>query len=217
MKNINIKMVAIVLLVVVLAVAGGFVWYKKVYKNMSSLKNPMVAQITSQQIKTKVWTDPMGFKFDYPYDMTVNPHNEDKDNYAHVELAATGSAGSIIVWAKDTNYSTLDDWVKGDKTVAGGSALDTTWGGQTAKKVAIAGDNPRVETGVLYDGLLWILDGIPDKDNKFTRAYDDILTNFKFYSIGGTTVQNGGDNSSSPSVDNSSAGGDSGGDEEVVE
>lgn len=201
------KKKGLIVIVIFLLFTGGFYYYKNYFKASQNIKNPVGEKLSPTPLPTKTWKDPMGFSFDYPDFMTVNPHNEDQDNYAHVELAATGSSGSIIVWAKDTNFQTLDGWLKGDKTVSGGTSLDTTWGGQPAKKVAISGENPRVETGVLYDGLLWVLDGVSGGDNKFDTAYNNILTNFKFYPL----------NQSATSGGDTSGGTDGGGDEEIVQ
>ncbi len=207
------KKVVIALIVLVIAGLAGFSLYKSQNKLLNPLGNKGNALIVVPSEPVSSWKDPMGFTFDYPKNLSLNPHDEDKDNYAHVEITATGSAGSIVVWAKDSSYATLDDWVKKDKTVSSGNSIDTSWGDQKAKKVIITGDNPRVVTAVLYDDMLWLAEEFPDKGDRWDKAYNNVVSSFKFYPLGGARASAGNSNGP-PSVDNSS---DSGGDEEVVQ
>lgn len=203
----NKKLIFIITGFLIIAASGGFYLYKT-----QGMLNPLAGSAPTPMPKAvvefAVWKDPMGFTLQYPKNLTLNTHDEDKDNYAHVEAAASGSAESIVVWAKDNPYDTLADWLKKDKTVAGASALDTTWGGQPAKKVMVGGDasgGGRIVTAVIYDDMLWLLDGVPGKDDKFNQTYDSMLSGFKFYPL----------KTSAASGDTAADSG--GGDEEVVE
>lgn len=171
---------------VLLVVIGGGIYF---FTKGQSFLNPMgekKGELTGTDQSLVSWKDPMGFTFEYPSNISVNPHSEDNTNYAHVELTKSGSDGNIILWAKDTTYLTLEEWLKNDKEVASANAIDTTWGGNTAKKVRISSPAPKVITATLYDDLIFLLEENPDKDGTLDVAYEAILTNFKFYQVSET-------------------------------
>jgi len=117
---------------VVLGLAGGGYWWYQQGRTTGSGPTPTVAITPLPTYEPlEQWTDPAQFTFQYPKAVTLNPHEEDKINYAHVELTADRHPGRIIFWVKDTAAATLDDWVKKEKQTA---AIDTTLGGLPAKK-----------------------------------------------------------------------------------
>lgn len=204
--------------ILVLAVAGAGGWY---FLNGKQIVNPLgktapkstIAEATSVPVELTTWKDPLGFTFDYPKNMKVNQHDEDKDNYAHVELTSPAAEGNIVVWAKDNTYSTLDEWLKGDKTVRGGSPIDTNWGGEKAKKVVITGDNPRVVIATFFDDLLYIIEKNGDKDGKLDASFNAIVASYSFSSKPEAVKNTRSDSGAPPAADDSEFAGD----EEVVE
>jgi len=81
------------------------------------------------EVTLTTWTDPAGFSFQYPKDLSVNTHEDDNVNYAHVELTSATHSGSIIVWASDVSSA----WPP-----KGGTSIDTTLGGVVAEKILIS-------------------------------------------------------------------------------
>ena len=53
-----------------------------------------------------------GFSFSYPEGLTVDKHDEDQENYAHIEMTLKDTLGNVIVWAKDAPASDLAAWIK---------------------------------------------------------------------------------------------------------
>ncbi|HCM37357.1 MAG: hypothetical protein UV61_C0016G0007 [Candidatus Gottesmanbacteria bacterium GW2011_GWB1_43_11] len=199
-------------LLVVLAVAAGvFIWLGK-------SKTPTSSSSKSSDLGIKpienmiTWSDPAGFTFNYPDTLKVDKHDEDQENYAHVELTDAAHPGKIIIWAKDlpltksqVAVANVDEWVSADKQLASSNVLDTELGGQTAKKILV-GQNQLV-LGAIYDGLLFTVEGELTDNAYWSKVYDQITSSFAF----------------DPTADNSSATGDSGAtdvsvdEEEVVE
>ena len=178
----NKKILIGVVALFILAGVGGGAYFA--FKGQE-VKNPSFGGVENKndQILTTYKDPNLGFVFEYPNNLTVNPHEEDKENYAYVELTAAGSDGSIVIWAKDTTYTDLSEWMQGEDEVAGGNAIDTTWGGKEAKKVRITKPAPKVVTATLYDDLLFLIEETPDKEGKLDTAYENILSSFKFYTV----------------------------------
>jgi len=123
------------------------------------------------------WSDPAGFSFAYPSNLQIDPHQEDKENYAHLELREENHAGGIIIWMKDTNYKTIDDWAKKESGAASWQIFETTLGGREAKKVAYK--DGRVTTAALDEEVIVLLELFGD--NQFWQpVYEKIIESFEF-------------------------------------
>ncbi|MBI4067135.1 hypothetical protein HY407_02030 [Candidatus Gottesmanbacteria bacterium] len=207
----NKKVVIGIIIVIVLAglAAGGYFFIKG-----RSITSPIGQSPQSIQPMEEftTWKDPMGFTFEYPKDFMIDNHEEDEENYAHVELTKSGLSGNIIIWAKDTTYTSLDGWLKGDKEISGGNSVDTTWGGKEAKKVRISAPAPKVVTATLYDDIIFLLEENPDGAGKLDAIYEAILENFKFYEVSAT-----GETIPAKDEDTEAVVGDSGTDEGYVD
>lgn len=115
---------------------------------------------TPTQIPLVTWEDPAGFTFQYSAELTVDKHPEDTKSYAHIELTSPTHPGKLIVWAKDPPLGKagspmvdVDKWVSTQKQFTAGTIIDTTLGGQAAKKVRFSSPDHLV-TGVIFDELL---------------------------------------------------------------
>jgi len=193
--RMNKKLVIIggIILVLLILAGGGIFLYQNQNKPVEQVSVPQVTQPASI-VLAKEWKDPLGFSVNYPDFMNLDPHDEDKENYAHLEFTATPSAGRIIIWAEDPPPGTINEWIASDPVLKDGSIIDTNWGSVAAKKIGVKGENPKIVTAVLYDDLLWEMELYPDSAGKFAPAYDAMVTNFKFYPIPGSNVS-GGSNS----------------------
>ena len=100
------------------------------------------------------WDDPAGFSFQYPKGLTVDKHDEDQENYAHVELTHTDHKGSVIIWAKDTTATTISQWLKNEKSLKDAASVDTTLGGNVAKKVMVKEPKKKQITATLDEDIV---------------------------------------------------------------
>lgn len=173
------KVLLIILGILILAAVWvGIFFYQK---PSSSLVNPLTSQTTKSEAKLAVWEDPAGFKFSYPEEIKINTHPEDKENYAHLELTSSSHSGSILVWMKDTNYKTIEDWAK--KQGNDVQVFDSDLGGNPAKKVASL--NPKKLTTAAVDVDVLVLVELISEDTWWAETYNQILESFEFIPLQG--------------------------------
>lgn len=129
-------------------------------------------------VEMTTWEDPAGFSFQYPKDLSVNNHEDDDENYAHVELTANDHPGSVIVWASDLTVKDLNAWVK--KFYPTGTSIDTTLGGETAKKILVSTPSAKFIVGTISDGLLFYVDGTLTDKMFWQTVEDGIVKTFTF-------------------------------------
>lgn len=141
--------------------------------------------LTSTPAPLLTWTDPNGFSFQYPGGLSVNKHDEDKENYAHIEFTHPDHPGSLVVWGKDPVKGVVDtaSWVKNEKRFIGASTLDTKLGGQDAKKVMVEGITRMLIVGTVYDGIVWSVEAKLDDAAFWTGVHTAIADSFAFVPI----------------------------------
>jgi len=125
------------------------------------------------------WIDQSEFSFQYPKELSLNPHEEDKVNYAHVELTSATHSGSLIAWTKDTTSTTIEDWAKKSKLEG---YIDTTLAGLPAKKI-ISDQTPRkLTTSTIRNGYLYQIEVNLEDVDFWNKVYDTVYSSFKFTS-----------------------------------
>ncbi len=176
------KILFIVVALGIIAGSAGALVYLKSYPGTSE-KSASPAVPTPQTGKLLTWNDPAGFTFKYPEELSVNKHDEDKENYARVELTKSGEPGSITVWVKDPPTLTRGNpatdasgWIASDATLRGATAIDTTLGNQPAKKVFLA-DQQKTLIGTVSDDALWLIEAAAT-GNYWQKTLDTIVGSF---------------------------------------
>lgn len=149
-------------------------------------------------VELTTWTDEAGFSFKYPKDLSVNKHEEDPDNYAHVELTNNAHPGKIIVWASDAPSV----WPP-----KGTSAIDTTLGGQPAKKIFASAPVKMLSVGMISDNILFNVEAALTDNEYWQKVHDTIVGSFEFTD----------GSESEPSSGDSVSSGESADEEEIVE
>ncbi len=141
-----------------------------------------VTQTQNQPVEElALWEDQAGFSFKYPKILSFDKHDEDEINYAHIEFKSATHPGRLIVWAKDTTYPDVSSWVTKDKLIAGAASVDTTVGGQPAKKIIISTPSKKVIIGTISDQILFTIEAEPTEgDPYWTTVSDTILSSFAF-------------------------------------
>lgn len=158
-------------------VTGVYFWKKMANKKSETLRVSTVP--ASPAVELATWKDPAGFTFQYPKALIVDKHDEDIDNYAHVEMTSKDHPGSIIVWAKDTQAADVNAWVKTEKQFGGAAVSEATLGGKPAKTVSV--DSPKkMFTGAISDELLFMIETAPVDAAYWTSIHDGIVKSFAF-------------------------------------
>jgi len=135
------------------------------------------------------WKDQAGFSFTYPKSLKSDIHEEDQENYAHIELTHPEHPGTIIIWAKDTTMADAAAWIKNDKTLAVGTTFDTTFADMDAQKVLITAPKKKVITAVVDDAIVFFVEGEFEDSDYWIQTYDTIISTFAFTTDASTTAQ----------------------------
>ncbi len=158
---------------------SGYVLYQKQHAptvtpaQVVSTPSPQAPQLTT-------WNDPAGFSFQYPKELSLNKHDEDDQNYAHLEFTSKDNPGNLIVWAKDTTAQDVAGWVKSDKRFSGVNIIDTTLGGQPAKKILISTPQKMLITGTVDENIVFTVESTIDEEGYWSKVHDTITSTFTF-------------------------------------
>lgn len=190
------KKTLLLLLIAVGLIVGVLVWFFNPKKSI--LLTPQTnQQETNAQIspsKTlKSYTDPAGFTFSYPDNLSL-VNNEPKDDsvYADIQLTATGVDGNLALKIADSKLASLDEWVKLNKS-ASQTPKEVKLGNLKALEVTTS---DKLLLGALDQGILFNIEGLFGSRKDFwVEVYNKILAEFTF---------------APPSPDNSASGGGGG-------
>src|SRR4030042_2648000 len=147
-------------------------------KENSGAQQKVVTSVAPKAVLT--WDDPAGFTFSYPQDLSVNKHDEDQVNYAHIELTQSAHPGNIIVWAKDTTAGDATAWVRTEKEYKNANIFDTTLGGQPAKKIILTSPRKAIVVGTVYDELLWTIEQEASDSAYWAPVFQSIVDSYQF-------------------------------------
>lgn len=159
--------------------AGAYLYFSQ--KTMSEA--PVATEIIPTPVpKLVLWDDSAGFTMQYPEGIQLNKHDEDKENYAHVELTDPNHPGGLIVWVKDLPKGVADTvaWGKKVSTPSSAISFDTTLGGNAAQKILVSSPVKTVMTGVVYDGVLWYIEAVLTDEVYWQSVYDNVVSSFVF-------------------------------------
>lgn len=163
-------------------VSGGYLWWIKNRQAKPVVSQELVSQNTPTPVRLLTWNDPNGFIFQYPEGLSIDKHDEDKDNYAHIEFTHPDHPGKIIIWGKDipANVTDVTSWVKGDTRFVGAGILDTEMGGQPAKKIIATGTPQVLVVGAVYDNIVWSVEATLGEPEFWTSVLTSITNSFTF-------------------------------------
>lgn len=159
-------------------VSSGYLWWVR----NQSIPIEQTSVPTPTPVRLLTWNDPNGFIFQYPEGLLINKHDEDNENYAHIEFTHPNHPGKIIIWGKDipANVTDVTSWLKSDTRFAGASILDTEMGGQPAKKVIMAATPQVLVVGAVYDNIVWSVEATLGEPEFWTNTLTSITNSFTF-------------------------------------
>lgn len=181
----KVVMIAVSGIVLGLLGAGGYLYYVKTKtQNVTAVEKTILP--TNIAIEYATWKDPLGVSFSYPKDAVIDNHDEDKENYMHVEITSATHSGGLVLWAKDfpKGITNLSLWAKKETATGSGIIVDTTVNDIDAKKIMVGDQRARI--GVIYDGLLFEVDATFDEKGYWKEVFDTTLSSFTFYPLMGS-------------------------------
>lgn len=177
---VNKKLFLVVPVLLIVAGIGAYLLLRPKEKIVSPISSlPSTSPISQVQVKTKVWEDPAGFRFEYPENLTVNNHPENKNDYAQVELSAAGQSGGLTVWMKDLPRGGVEGWASGYKD---GQVIDSQLGGRGAKKV-VKTDSGKMMIAAEDNEVIVIIDMTPGDDSYWGDVFKKVSDSFEFVSV----------------------------------
>lgn len=164
--------------------SGSYLVWVKSKRATPSVSEAQTATPTPTPAALLTWTDPNGFSFQYPEGLVVNTHDEDRENYAHLEFTHANHPGNLVVWGKDQarGVTDSDSWVKNEKRFIGAAVLDTEFGGKPGKKVMIEGVTRMAVTGTVFDSIVWTVEAKLEDAEFWTSTQNTIVNSFAFAS-----------------------------------
>jgi len=169
------KWLLLALIFGVVLVGGGLFLVFNPFADRSSLVSPLGNESQESKPALETWDDPAGFKFSYFKGITIDNHQEDEENYAHLELTSPDYPGKILVWMKDKEEKTLDDWVANQE--GNPQVFDSELGGQPAKKMAFL--SPKKMMTVGFDQEVVIIVEVFPENEWWDKAYEQIIESFE--------------------------------------
>ncbi len=173
-------------------VSVGYIWWLKSQSGSTAVSDVRLTtpSATPSPSQLLTWKDPNGFSFQYPEGLSVNKHDEDKENYAHIEFTHPSHPGSLIVWGKDPAKGVTDaaSWVKNEKRFIGASSFDTQFGGQKAVKVMVTGITRMLVVGAVYDNIVWSVEASLEDADYWTGLHSTITNSFVFVPVKSATT-----------------------------
>lgn len=164
------------LLVTFILLTAVLVGYLKIKSSQKSVPESSAAQVTQSPEELTTYEDQTQFSIRYPETLKLNPHEEDEENYAHVELTSDKYPGNLIVWVKDTAAEDIDLWVKETKVKG---AIDSNLGGEKAVKVLSTSDSAKIVTSAIRDGYLYQIEANL-ADDYWNKINEIIVSSFQF-------------------------------------
>lgn len=126
----------------------------------------------------KEYTDPSGFKFSYPDNISVtNSEIEDKSLYASLQLYANGVNGSISIEVSDSKFKTIESWANLNRGAGKEAPKEVKLGELKAVEISLT---DRVLLGALDQGILFKVEMPRIEEEFWSKVYSVIIKNFSF-------------------------------------
>lgn len=171
----------IILLVLALVLVVGIAKVLLFSSSKTSLSNPSAGQetrmletIPSETLKT--YSDPSGFSFNYPDNLSLTTNELTDATYAEVQLSAKGVEGSLNLKITDSKFKTLEEWTKSIKDIEG-TPKEAKLGSLSALEVK----TPQgIRLASIDQGVLFSIDVSNSQNNFWNKVYSKLLADFSF-------------------------------------
>lgn len=171
----KIKIVLFFLLVG-LIVAGFLVFRPGSFSNSLQSSNLPAKKILPSETLID-YTDPTGFTFSYPDNLSITKKDTDTNTYADVQLSSKDVNGSLSLKIEDSKFVTLDKWVKLNKSASVGDPKEVKLGNLKSVEIK-TGD--RLLLGALDQGIFFTIEMPRVEEDFWDKVYQKTLKSFSF-------------------------------------
>ena len=152
-------------------------------QSLTLVKQSKIVQPSETSID---YTDPSGFSFSYPDNLSIAKNEVDNNSYADLILSSKEVNGSLNLKISDSKFKSLEEWVKLNEKATVGTPRDVTLGKLKAVEIVTT---DRLLLGSLDQGIFFDIE-IPLVEKEFwMKVKDKITTNFSF--VSSTTATSG--------------------------
>lgn len=148
----------------------------------SYLSSPVVKQqqanLQIQPSETlKEYQDPSGFTFSYPDNLSLVKNEVADGTYADIDLTAKGLIGNLVLKISDTNFASLDEWIKVNKSASSETPKEVQL--ETLKALEMK-TKDRLLLVALDQGVLFTIEIPLEKEDFWMKVLNIILADFSF-------------------------------------
>lgn len=165
----------LVIAIGLIAVAGKFLLFPDSQKvPLNSPAGRAVNTPITPSETTKTYTDPSGFSFNYPDNLSLAPNGLTDATYAEVQLSAKGVEGNLVLKITDSKFASLDSWAKSIKD-AEGAPKEAKLG--TLKALELKVDSG-LKMAAIDQGVIFSID--VSRSDFWNKVYNKVLADFSF-------------------------------------
>lgn len=196
-------LIGVLIVLVIGGITGGVIVFLQKQTAVSPLPTEQETKTKNLPSKTlKEYTDPSGFTFSYPDDLSIKTNEAEDDTvYADIQLTATEANGNLRVRIVDTKVKSIKEWL--DQIPAGINTdlyKDAKLDELPAKEYK---DDNGIELLALDQGVLFEVN-VSFENNKdfWQKVYDNTTSTFSFAQAesGQSTTTSGSSSGSSSDI-----------------
>lgn len=126
----------------------------------------------------KTYTDPSGFSFSYPDNLSLlNNELKDANSYAELQLTGSGVEGSLVLKIADSKLASLDEWIKTNKNASSEVPKEVKLGNLKALEIK---NNNKLLLGALDQGILFTIEVPLSEKDFWMDVYTKVIADFSF-------------------------------------
>ena len=172
----NKKIVIFILIIGLMLVAGKLLLFPASDKaSINSAEQAVNVEIKPSETN-KSYSDPSGFTFSYPDNLSLTTNELTDATYAEVQLSAKGVEGNLILKITDSKFATLDEWTKSIKD-AEGTPKDAKLGTLKAIEIKTASG---LKLAAIDSGVIFTVDLAKPQNDFWNKVYNKVTADFSF-------------------------------------
>lgn len=166
-----------IVIIIVLALIVGGTSILFLNRPKSPLSSPLSTQ-TKKVVPSEIfleYSDPSGFTFSYPDNLSITKKEVDESTYADLQLFSNEVNGSLSLKISDSQFKSIDDWVKSNTT--GETPKEVKLGNLKALELRL---KDRLLMAALDQGIEFNIEMPLLEEDFWMKVYNKVLESFSF-------------------------------------